>query len=71
MEYPLCLKNRADGRGQMNDVLLMGLSVLGVPLILAEDTFPSLLPFHHMHVTPLGYLKSLPSLKILLGAQWT
>ena len=30
VEHPLCLKNRADGRGQMNDTLLVGSSVLGV-----------------------------------------
>ena len=30
MEHPLCLKNHADGRGQMNDTLLAGSSVLGV-----------------------------------------
>lgn len=30
VEHPLCLKNHADGRGQMNDTLLVGSSVLGV-----------------------------------------
>ena len=30
VEHPLCLKNHADGRGQMNDTLLAGSSVLGV-----------------------------------------
>ena len=56
----------------MNDTLFQRDQVcLSIPLILAENTFLSLLSYHYMHVTTLENLEKPPSLENLLGAQWT